>query len=97
MPLWNKLTTGQLAQLREQGLDVADTEIPDRDGQFRLRACKCGSEDTAYLKLRLEGSTPWAARCMACGAMGRALPVRHDAQLDWNTNKAQAQRGGYVP
>lgn len=94
MPFWNKLSRDELAGLRGQGLDVADTEIPDRDGQYRLRPCKCGSEQVIYLQLRSGGRLPWAARCMDCGVMGRERPIRHDAQLDWNTNKAQARRGG---
>lgn len=66
-------------------LQVADILDPDPDGQFRLRGCSCGSPTVAYLQL-VEGS--WAVRCMRCKKTSPPFPVRHDAQIHWNTKMA---------
>lgn len=66
-------------------LRVADIQLPDPDGQFRLRGCSCGSQTVAYLKLE---NGNWAVRCMRCKKTSPPFPVRHDAQLHWNTELA---------
>lgn len=73
---------------RTEEMVVIDTKIPDRDSQFRLRPCRCSCENVGYLQLRGSSRDPWAVRCFGCGETTEPFPVRHDAQVYWNTNMA---------
>ncbi|MBQ7346064.1 MAG: hypothetical protein IJW45_08405 [Oscillospiraceae bacterium] len=71
-------------------MDVIGQIVPDPDGQFRLRRCRCRHEDVRYLRVRAEdGSEPWVVRCFGCGATGAAKMIRHDAQIYWNHEMAE--------
>lgn len=69
-------------------LIVIDTKIPDPDSQFRLRPCRCSSENVGYLQIYVGDLKPWAVRCFTCGKTSDMFPIRHDAQIYWNTNMA---------
>lgn len=70
---------------------VVGMVIPAPDSHFRLMPCKCGSENVAYLRIRLENEELWAVRCLGCCETGKPSTVRHEAQLYWNKNKAAKQ------
>lgn len=67
---------------------VIDTKIPDPDSQFRLRPCSCSGENVGYLQICACGRESWAVRCFGCGRTTDPFPIRHDAQIYWNTNMA---------
>lgn len=69
-------------------LIVIDTKIPDPDSQFRLRPCGCSSENVGYLQIRAGSVDPWVVHCFGCGKTSEPFPIRHDAQIYWNTNMA---------
>ena len=73
---------------RTEEMVVIDTKIPDPDSQFRLRPCRCRSENVGYLQIRTGDRKPWAVRCFTCGKTSDMFLVRHDAQIYWNTNMA---------
>lgn len=77
-----------MRELLREGLQIIDTREALPDGQFRLRGCRCGSEDVVYLRIRDGSREPWMVRCLACGAQGERKEICHEAQVDWNTNKA---------
>jgi ribosomal protein S27E len=60
---------------------------PEPDSQFRLVNCDCGSDQVAYLQLRIRGQLVWVVRCMDCGKQTTPdTMVRHTAQTRWNRN-----------
>ena len=69
-------------------LIVIDAKIPVPDSQFCLRPCRCGSESVWYLQIRVGAADPWIVRCFGCGQTSEPFPIRHDAQIYWNTNMA---------
>lgn len=73
---------------RTEEMVVIATKIPDPDSQFRLRPCRCRCENVGYLQIRTGGRKPWAVRCFGCGRTTDPFPIRHDAQIYWNTNMA---------
>jgi len=86
--LWDHLRQQQLDQLRKQGVQVLDSKVPDRDSQFRLRACKaCGSEEPVYIKLPERNGKLWRVRCLGCFAQTQGHQAVHDAQMEWNMHK----------
>lgn len=54
---------------------------PEPDSQYRLRPCKCGGDNVAYM-LGVDGL--WRGHCFDCGHSGAGAKVRHDAQQAWN-------------
>lgn len=74
-------------------MNVIDRKIPDMDSQFRLRPCKCGREDVAYLQIQLDAQTPWVVSCPGCGATTEPFEIRHDVQIFWNTTMAAMPKG----
>ncbi len=67
---------------------LKDLILPDPDGQFRLRGCKCGCKEPGYILLGAEGREKWGVECPDCGKATPGFPVRHDAQVYWNRNLA---------
>lgn len=65
---------------------VIDTKFPDPDSHFRLRPCGCSSENVGYLQIRADCQKLWAIHCFVCGKTSDMFLVRHDAQINWNTN-----------
>ena len=58
---------------------------PEPDSQFRLRQCKCGSDNVAYAQYRKDRQEPWRVRCFDCGfTVDKAKAFRHEAQTAWN-------------
>lgn len=58
---------------------------PDPDGQFRLKPCRCESENVAYVQYEGKEELLWRVHCFECGHT--ILPgsaIRHDAQVEWN-------------
>lgn len=51
------------------------------DSQYRLRNCRCGSDNVAYV-LGVDGL--WRGHCFDCGHTGEGAEIRHDAQIRWN-------------
>ncbi len=74
------------------GTNIIRAEAPDRDSQYQLRGCKCGSADVIYVQVRSAAGALWEARCTSCSAKGKAFSVRHDAQIFWNHNMAAPER-----
>ena len=65
--------------------DIVDIKVPEPDSQFRLKPCKCGSDNVAYA-LGTDGK--WRGRCFDCGHTGEGSVVRHRAQMIWNGGTA---------
>lgn len=61
--------------------DVIEIKQAAPDSQYRLRPCRCGSHNVAYI-LGVDGL--WRGRCFDCGHNGAGSEVRHDAQIKWN-------------
>ena len=61
--------------------NVVEIVVPAPDGQYRLRPCKCGSDNVAYM-LGVDGL--WRVHCFECGCNGPRSTVRHNAQIKWN-------------
>ena len=70
--------------------DVLEMDKPDPGGQYRLKACQCGSEEVVYLHCRdIYGNVFWKVRCMDCGAETDGMfAVKHDAQVGWNSRSS---------
>lgn len=61
--------------------DVLQVLPAVQDSHFRLKSCRCGSENVAYVQRKDER---WAARCFDCGREGPGDDTRHGAQGKWN-------------
>lgn len=59
-------------------------QTAEPDGQYRLRNCGCGSDNTAYVLFEENGQELWRAQCFDCGTVSSGHKVRHDAQMEWN-------------
>ena len=58
---------------------------PAPDCQYRLRPCKCKSDNVAYIHYDSRGGEAWRVQCFDCGfTVDKGNRVRHDAQLNWN-------------
>lgn len=63
-------------------LDDAVEILPaDPDSQYRLRRCKCGSNNAAYVR---GADDLWRVRCFDCGETRGMDETRHGAQMKWN-------------
>ena len=51
------------------------------DSHYRLKPCKCGSDNVAYM-LGVDGL--WRGHCFDCGHNGKGAKIRHEAQEMWN-------------
>ncbi len=65
---------------------ILETIKPAPDTQYRLRPCRCRSENVAYLLYQYPDGLRWAVRCFDCGhTIILSWPgPRHDVQLAWN-------------
>ena len=61
--------------------DAVEIKLADPDSQWRLRPCKCKSDNVAYVH---DVHGQWQVRCFDCGHSGAAAKVRHEAQVKWN-------------
>lgn len=61
---------------------------PEPDSQFRLRPCRCGSDDVVYKSSNTLGAVSHAVKCLACGTMTTWYLCKHDAQIMWNKRVA---------
>lgn len=66
--------------------------VPDRESQFKLIGCGCGSDQVAYFQDRVHGELMWVAVCLDCGARTKYHPIRHDAQEEWNNRFGEGFR-----
>lgn len=58
---------------------------PEPDSQFRLRPCRCGSDNVAFAQYKMGRQEPWRVRCFDCGfTVDREKVFRHEAQVEWN-------------
>lgn len=58
---------------------------PEPDSQYRLRPCRCKSDNVAYVKYEDRGGEKWRVSCFDCGhTVDKGHSVRHDAQQAWN-------------
>ena len=65
--------------------DAIEIKAPDPDSQYRLRPCRCKSDNVAYVKYQAQGEELWRVQCFDCGrTVDKRCRVRHDAQLAWN-------------
>lgn len=67
--------------------DAIEIKKPDPDSQWRLKPCKCGSDNVAYVKYLDGPEEAWAVQCFDCGLRVARMPgykVRHEAQVKWN-------------
>lgn len=62
---------------------------PSPDSQFRLRPCKCGSEDVVYQSFQGMNGTCHRVKCNICGLRTFWRRCRHDVQVLWNREGAQ--------
>ena len=61
-----------------------DEYKPSPDSQFRLRPCKCGSEDVVYQSYDGMTGHVHRVRCNNCYRRTLWKRCRHDAQVEWN-------------
>ena len=66
--------------------NVLEIIKPEPDSQYRLRPCRCRSDNVAYVQYQYPDGPRWAVKCFDCGAaIICSWPrPRHDAQLAWN-------------
>lgn len=65
--------------------EVIEKIKPYPDSQYRLRPCKCGSDNVGYEHYNGRGGAKWRVECFDCGhTVDKGNTVRHDAQLLWN-------------
>ena len=57
---------------------------PSPDSQFRLRPCKCGSENVVYQSYEGPAGMIYRVKCRSCGIRTFWRLCRHDAQVEWN-------------
>lgn len=58
---------------------------PEPDSQYRLRSCRCKSDNVAYVKYEDQDGEKWRASCFDCGrTVDKGQTVQHDAQMAWN-------------
>lgn len=65
--------------------NVVQTIKPEKDSQYRLKNCGCGSDNVAYI-MGVDGN--WRGRCLDCGRTGEGSKVQHKAQGFWNGVRA---------
>ena len=61
--------------------------FPDRDSQYLLLPCECGSvENVAYVEYAHPDGNRWRVQCFHCGKrmVTQHPATRHDLQLIWN-------------
>ena len=64
---------------------VIEIKKPLPDSQWRLRPCKCKSDNVAYVHYEAKGGEAWRVECFDCGyTVDKGNKVRHDAQVNWN-------------
>ena len=69
--------------------DVIEILVASPDGSFRLRSCRCRSDNVAYEKYQDGKDEKWRVRCFDCGhTVDKGCTVRHDAQQAWNEEAA---------
>lgn len=56
----------------------------DPDGQYRLRACRCGAGGECVAYALIGRDEKWRAICMVCGAESCGAETMHGAQMEWN-------------
>ena len=61
--------------------DAVEIIKPKEDSQYRLRRCKCGSDNVAYV---LGADDLWRVHCFDFGNTRGMDKVRHEAQVKWN-------------
>lgn len=65
--------------------DSIEIKVPAPDSQYRLKPCKCGSDNVAYVHYNGRGGAKWRVTCFDCGhTVDKGNQVRHDAQQNWN-------------
>lgn len=65
--------------------DVIEIKKADPDSRYRLRPCRCGSDNVAYVHYEARGGEAWRVQCFDCGhTVDKNNRVRHDAQIAWN-------------
>ena len=62
---------------------------PEPDSHYRLRPCKCKSDNVAYEQYNGKGGAKWRVKCYDCGfSVDKGNRVQHDAQNNWNQEVA---------
>lgn len=61
--------------------NAIEIKVPQPDSQYRLKSCRCRSDNVAYV-LGVDGK--WRVQCFDCGHTGATAEIRHDAQIAWN-------------
>lgn len=75
--------------------DVISIQKPVPDSQYRLRPCKCGSDNVAYVHYNGKGGAAWRVKCFDCGyTVDKGNKVKHDAQLAWNRGESPKKGTG---
>lgn len=65
--------------------DSIEIKVPAPDSQYRLKPCKCKSDNVAYVHYNGRGGAKWRVQCFDCGyTVDKGYRVRHDAQMAWN-------------
>lgn len=65
--------------------DAIEVRPAEPDSQYRLRPCRCKSDNVAYVKYAAGDGEKWKVRCFDCGhTVDKGDMVRHDAQRFWN-------------
>ena len=66
--------------------DVIQIVIPAPDSHWRLKPCRCRSDNVAYEQYNGRGGAAWRCKCFDCGyTVDKGNKVRHDAQVVWNS------------
>lgn len=69
--------------------DVIEIKKAEPDSQYRLRNCRCGSDNVAYV---MGVDERWRVHCFDCGCDGPGATVRHEAQVKWNKGVGHEDR-----
>ena len=69
--------------------DVTQIIKPDRDSQYTLVTCECGSQEVVYAQyIDAAGAPMWRVVCTDCGAtVDIHTDVRHQVQVAWNDRR----------
>lgn len=60
---------------------------PAPDSQYRLVPCRCGGEPVYHhLEYDWTDVDYWRVACPVCGRQTTDFHIKHDAQIDWNTD-----------
>ena len=69
--------------------NVIQISRPAPDSHYRLRNCRCQSDNVSYVQYEGDGAERWRVLCFDCGnTVDKGCTVKHEAQVAWNEKMA---------